>query len=76
MKIVAETFPWTSESMFAHTADNHTSVLGMREVATHAGASSTLLQPSLTMGKHCCPPLLISKVDNPPPPPHTHQPKH
>ncbi|OWZ19578.1 Molybdenum cofactor sulfurase [Phytophthora megakarya] len=30
LKLVGESFPWTSDSTFAHSKDSHTSVLGIR----------------------------------------------
>ncbi len=38
-KLVADCFPWTAGSRFAYVLDNHTSVVGMREVALAAGAT-------------------------------------
>ena len=31
LKLVGEGFPWTRDSCFAYTRDNHNSVLGIRE---------------------------------------------
>ena len=31
LKLVGEAFPWTRDSCFAYTRDNHNSVLGIRE---------------------------------------------
>ena len=42
---MAAAFPWTRGSRFAHTRDNHTSVLGMREAALAAGASVVAVDP-------------------------------
>ena len=39
MKLVAESFPWTKDSHFVYSKDNHTSVLGIREVAQSQRAS-------------------------------------
>jgi molybdenum cofactor sulfurtransferase len=40
LKLAAEAFPWQpGGSCFAHTLQNHTSVLGIREVAAAAGAA-------------------------------------
>jgi len=41
LKLVGETFPWTKDSQFIYTVDNHTSVLGIREYARKAGAVYT-----------------------------------
>eukprot|EP00798_Chlamydomonas_sp_ICE-L_P001441 gene1441-32815_t len=38
LKMVAEYFPWSSDSTLAYTVENHNSVLGMREYALNAGA--------------------------------------
>ncbi|KAK9150975.1 hypothetical protein Syun_009284 [Stephania yunnanensis] len=38
LKLVGETFPWTQESCFMYTRENHNSVLGMREYALSQGA--------------------------------------
>ena len=40
IKLVAESFPWTKESKFVYSKDNHTSILGVREVAKSQGASA------------------------------------
>ena len=40
MKLVAESFPWSEQSCFAYTLDNHNSVVGMREHALHSGAKA------------------------------------
>ena len=40
MKLVADTFPWAQQSVFAYAHDNHNSIVGMREVAMAAGASA------------------------------------
>ena len=40
LKLLAETFPWRPGSVFAYTQDNHTSVLGMRAIASAAGAAT------------------------------------
>jgi molybdenum cofactor sulfurtransferase len=46
LKLLAHTFPWSHESVFVHLNDNHTSVLGMREVAASRGATTATLSPS------------------------------
>ncbi|KAK9132608.1 hypothetical protein Scep_012136 [Stephania cephalantha] len=38
LKLVGETFPWTQESCFMYTRENHNSVLGIREYALSQGA--------------------------------------
>ncbi|KAK9153319.1 hypothetical protein Sjap_000799 [Stephania japonica] len=38
LKLVGETFPWTQESCFMYTMENHNSVLGIREYALSQGA--------------------------------------
>ena len=40
LKLVADAFPWSPGSAFLHLTDNHTSVLGMREVALQRGAGA------------------------------------
>ena len=40
IKLVGDTFLWSSESVFAYTLENHTSVVGLRELAVAAGASA------------------------------------
>ncbi|KAI9923075.1 hypothetical protein PsorP6_001225 [Peronosclerospora sorghi] len=39
LKLVGENFPWTEDSMFTHSMDSHTSVLGIREYAAVRGAT-------------------------------------
>ncbi|CEG43365.1 molybdenum cofactor sulfurase [Plasmopara halstedii] len=39
LKLVGESFPWTSKSTFAHSMDSHTSVLGIRGYAAAHGSS-------------------------------------
>lgn len=58
LKLLAETFPWSPASeqgesqrggcgsIFCFLQDNHTSVIGMREVARASGAQSVCLSPS------------------------------
>jgi molybdenum cofactor sulfurtransferase len=38
LRLVAESFPWSPSSEFRYTASNHTSVVGIRAAAMHAGA--------------------------------------
>jgi molybdenum cofactor sulfurtransferase len=40
IKLVGDTFSWSSDSVFAYTLENHTSVVGLRSLAASAGASS------------------------------------
>eukprot|EP00276_Gloeochaete_wittrockiana_P003948 CAMPEP_0184651328 /NCGR_PEP_ID=MMETSP0308-20130426/8915_1 /TAXON_ID=38269 /ORGANISM="Gloeochaete witrockiana, Strain SAG 46.84" /LENGTH=539 /DNA_ID=CAMNT_0027085457 /DNA_START=215 /DNA_END=1834 /DNA_ORIENTATION=+ len=39
LKIIGESFPWSSESQFIYTFENHNSVLGIRELALAQGAN-------------------------------------
>ena len=43
IKLVGEAFQWTSKSVFAYTLENHTSVVGLRNVAVAAGASARVV---------------------------------
>ena len=38
LRLIAESFPWSPSSEFRYTASNHTSVVGIRAAAMHAGA--------------------------------------
>ncbi|XP_024019141.1 molybdenum cofactor sulfurase isoform X1 [Morus notabilis] len=40
LKLVGEAFPWSSESCFTYTIENHNSVLGIREYALSQGAAA------------------------------------
>ncbi|KAK4493012.1 hypothetical protein RD792_000011 [Penstemon davidsonii] len=40
LKLVGETFPWSSQSTFMYTVENHNSVLGIREYALREGAAA------------------------------------
>ncbi|XP_026384737.1 molybdenum cofactor sulfurase-like [Papaver somniferum] len=40
LKLVGEAFPWTKESCFVYTMENHNSVLGIREYALSKGAAA------------------------------------
>ncbi|XP_058218468.1 molybdenum cofactor sulfurase isoform X1 [Rhododendron vialii] len=40
LKLVGEAFPWSSQSTFMYTMENHNSVLGIREYALSKGATS------------------------------------
>ena len=44
LKLVSETFPWSPESLFLYTLDNHNSVLGIRNVAMDAGATAAAVE--------------------------------
>ncbi|KAK4439592.1 Molybdenum cofactor sulfurase [Sesamum alatum] len=43
LKLVGETFPWSSQSNFMYTMENHNSVLGIREYALNEGAAATAI---------------------------------
>lgn len=38
LRLLAESFPWTQDSLYLYTRDNHNSVLGIRRWAAHYGA--------------------------------------
>ncbi|XAR53536.1 Molybdenum cofactor sulfurtransferase [Bertholletia excelsa] len=40
LKLVGEAFPWSSQSTFMYTMENHNSVLGIREYALNEGATA------------------------------------
>ncbi|XP_057950227.1 molybdenum cofactor sulfurase isoform X2 [Malania oleifera] len=40
LKLVGEAFPWSSQSCFMYTMENHNSVVGIREYALHQGAAA------------------------------------
>ncbi|KAI3456698.1 hypothetical protein Pfo_013361 [Paulownia fortunei] len=40
LKLVGETFPWSSQSTYMYTMENHNSVLGIREYALDEGAAA------------------------------------
>ncbi|XP_058080210.1 molybdenum cofactor sulfurase isoform X7 [Magnolia sinica] len=40
LKLVGEAFPWSRESCFMYTMENHNSVLGIREYALNQGATA------------------------------------
>ena len=50
---MAESFPWSEQSCFAYTLDNHNSIVGMREHALHSGAEALAVQllPSAADGE-------------------------
>ncbi|GAB2286645.1 Molybdenum cofactor sulfurase [Dionaea muscipula] len=39
LKLVGEAFPWSSQSCFTYTMENHNSVIGLREYALNQGAA-------------------------------------
>ena len=41
MKLVGESFPWSPASALVHTRDNHTSMLGVRQLAAAARAAGS-----------------------------------
>jgi len=47
LKLLAEAFPWRRGGTFAYTADNHNSVVGMREEALAAGAAAVAVVPEV-----------------------------
>lgn len=50
IKLAAESFPWTREkSFYLYLADNHTSVVGIREIAAHHGAATGVVRKSSTL---------------------------
>ena len=61
IKLVADSFPWTSDSKFVYSKDNHTSVLGVREVAQSLGASAESIAAP-TLGGICLSCLLASSA--------------
>ncbi|KAL9251973.1 Molybdenum cofactor sulfurase-like protein [Drosera capensis] len=44
LKLVGETFPWSSQSCFTYTMDNHNSVIGLREYALNHDASVSAIE--------------------------------
>lgn len=50
LNMIAECFPWSSDSRFAYTMENHTSVLGMRGPALAAGANACAVEASASKG--------------------------
>lgn len=40
LKLVGETFPWSTDSIYSYTMENHNSVLGIREYALNQGATT------------------------------------
>ncbi|KAK7901334.1 hypothetical protein WMY93_018103 [Mugilogobius chulae] len=45
LKLLAETFPWRSESVFSYLTDSHTSVVGMRALTSGLGATTLPVAP-------------------------------
>lgn len=39
LRLLAESFPWSQDSLYLYTRDNHNSVLGIRRWAAHYGAT-------------------------------------
>ena len=64
MKLVAESFPWAQDSLFAYTRDNHNSVVGMRELALGAGAAAMCVEISgnVRCPSPCCMLLEVLEV--------------
>lgn len=50
-KIVAENFQWSTNSKFVYTIDNHTSIVGMREIANEKGASCYVMNMDGTVNE-------------------------
>ena len=46
LHLVGETFSWTPQSHFYYLRENHNSVLGIREIALHSGASFHVVSSS------------------------------
>ncbi|GAB2223609.1 hypothetical protein Droror1_Dr00017750 [Drosera rotundifolia] len=44
LKLVGETFPWSSQSCLTYTMDNHNSVIGLREYALNHDASVSAIE--------------------------------
>lgn len=44
LRLLAESFPWSSNSLYLYTRDNHNSVLGIRRWATHYGAKFRMVE--------------------------------
>ncbi|KAH7826711.1 putative molybdenum cofactor sulfurase [Monocercomonoides exilis] len=52
LKMIGETFPWTSNSTFLYTRSNHNSVLGIREYALDKGATFDCIDVSTLMSEY------------------------
>lgn len=50
LRLLAESFPWSSNSLYLYTRDNHNSVLGIRRWALHYGAKFRAVEPSELQG--------------------------
>ncbi|KMT00618.1 hypothetical protein BVRB_9g219130 [Beta vulgaris subsp. vulgaris] len=57
LKLVGEAFPWSSQSCFMYTMENHNSVLGMREYALNHGAAAVAVDVEELVG------LCTSSID-------------
>ncbi|XP_018590148.1 molybdenum cofactor sulfurase isoform X5 [Scleropages formosus] len=51
LKLVAECFPWQHRGHFSYLTDNHTSVVGMRGLATRMGATALPVTPEEVEGR-------------------------
>ncbi|KAL4617196.1 molybdenum cofactor sulfurase isoform X2 [Arapaima gigas] len=51
LKLVAECFPWDLRGRFSYLTDNHTSVVGMRELAVSMGATALPVTPQEVEGR-------------------------
>ena len=51
LKLVGEMMPWEAASQFVFTQDNHNSVLGIRNLANAAGASSLAVTMQSAQGR-------------------------
>ena len=51
LHLLAESFPWSANSLYLYTRDNHNSVLGMRRFATHYGARFRMVEAEELEGK-------------------------
>ena len=51
LKLVGESFPWSSDSEFGYTLQNHNSVLGIREYAAEHGAEFSALDYGALLGR-------------------------
>ena len=52
LKLVGEMMPWEAASQFVFTQDNHNSVLGIRNQANAASASSLAVTMQSAQGRH------------------------
>ena len=51
LRLLAESFPWSSTSLYLYTRDNHNSVLGIRRWATRYGAKFKMVEATDLEGK-------------------------